>query len=91
MQFSSGTILREKAISDYRSERHELDGLLELLRKQVSSPTGLEIFKRLTDRADLFLPFLDEVVALAKNGKGDEATQLLFGPRYQSQGNSWLP
>ncbi len=52
----------------------------------MSSPTGLEIFKRLTDRADLFLPFLDEVVALAKNGKGDEATQLLFGPRYQSQG-----
>ncbi len=77
---------REKAISDYRRERHELDGLLGLLRKQVSSPTGLEIFKRLTDRADLFLPFLDEVVALAKNGKNDEATQLLFGPRYQSQG-----
>ena len=38
-------------------------------------------------RSELFLPFIDEVVALAQQGKSDEATQLLFGPRYQTQGD----
>ncbi|PWK94312.1 methyl-accepting chemotaxis protein [Pantoea allii] len=78
---------REKAISDYHRERHELDRLLGLLTKQVSSPTGLKIFDSLKARAGLFLPFIDEVVALAKNGKSEEATHLLFGPRYQTQGD----
>ncbi len=78
---------REKAISDYRGERHEVDSLLSLIGKQVNTPQGSEIFTRLKARAELFLPFIDEVVALAQQGKSDDATQLLFGPRYQTQGD----
>lgn len=78
---------REKAISDYRKERTEVNGLIELIGKQVSSSQGKDIFSRLKTNADLFLPFIDDVVALAEQGKSDEATQLLFGPRYQTQGD----
>ncbi|MHC3774489.1 methyl-accepting chemotaxis protein [Pantoea agglomerans] len=76
---------RNKAIQDYRSERDAVDSLMALLTKQVSSPQGIEIYSLVKVRADLFLPFIDEVVALAQQGKSDEATQLLFGPRYKSQ------
>ncbi|MGC0907640.1 methyl-accepting chemotaxis protein [Pantoea agglomerans] len=76
---------RNKAIQDYRSERDAVDTLMALLTKQVSSPQGIEIFSLVKVRADLFLPFIDEVVALAQQGKSDKATQLLFGPRYKSQ------
>lgn len=76
---------RNKAIQDYRSERDAVDSLMALLTKQVSSPQGIEIFSLVKVRADLFLPFIDEVVTLAQQGKSDEATQLLFGPRYKSQ------
>lgn len=78
---------REKAISDYRRERTEVNGLIELTGKQVNSPQGKDIFSRLKTNAELFLPFIDDVVALAQQGKSDEATQLLFGPRYQTQGD----
>lgn len=78
---------REKAISDYRKERTEVNGLIELIGKQVNSPQGKDIFSRLKTSAELFLPFIDDVVALAQQGKSDEATQLLFGPRYQTQGD----
>ena len=79
--------VREKAISDYRKERTEVNGLIELIGKQVNSPQGKDIFSRLKTNAELFLPFIDDVVALAQQGKSDEATQLLFGPRYQTQGD----
>ncbi|TDS68048.1 methyl-accepting chemotaxis protein [Pantoea sp. PNA 14-12] len=78
---------RDKAISDYRKERTEVNGLIELIGKQVNSPQGKDIFSRLKTNAELFLPFIDDVVALAQQGKSDEATQLLFGPRYQTQGD----
>lgn len=78
---------REKAISDYRGERHEVDSLINLIASQVNTPQGQEIFARLKSRAALFLPFIDEVVMLSQQGKSVEATQLLFGPRYQAQGD----
>jgi len=77
--------LRNKAIQDYHSERDAAESLMALLTREVTSPKGLEIFSLLKTRANVFLPFIDEVVALAQQGKSDEATQLLFGPRYQSQ------
>jgi methyl-accepting chemotaxis protein len=78
---------RDKAISDYRGERHQVDSLISLIGEQVNTPQGIEIFTRLKANAELFLPFIDEVVGLAQQGKDDEATTLLFGPRYQTQGN----
>ncbi|WP_275235000.1 methyl-accepting chemotaxis protein [Pantoea ananatis] len=78
---------REKAISDYRSERQEVDSLISLIGKRVNTPQGTEIFTRLRSNSELFLPFIDEVVALAQLGKSDEATLLLFGPRYKTQGD----
>ncbi|MEW5289835.1 methyl-accepting chemotaxis protein [Erwinia papayae] len=79
------TALKEKAISDYRSEEQEVRNLIASLKKQVNSPTGLEIFSRLRERADLFLPFIDEVAVLAQQGKNNEAVHLLFGARHQTQ------
>lgn len=78
---------REKVISDYRDERHEVDSLISHMDRQVNTPEGRAIFNRLKIRAALFLPFIDEVVTVAQQGKSDEATQLLFGPRYQTQGD----
>lgn len=77
--------LKEKAIGDYRSEEQEVKNLIASLEKQVSSQKGLEIFSRLRERADLFLPFMDEVVVLAQQGKNDEAIHLLFGSRHQTR------
>lgn len=77
---------RDKAISDYRKERSDVNGLIELIGKQVNTPQGKEIFSRLKASSDLFLPFIDDVVTLAQQGKSEEATQMLFGPRYQTQG-----
>ena len=76
---------REKTLRYYHSERQEVDNLLECLAKEVSSEKGMKIFSQLKDRADLFLPFIDEVVALVRQGNRDEATHLLFGPRNQLQ------
>ena len=78
---------REKAISDYRDERHKVDTLISLIGSQVNTPQGKEIFALLKARSALFLPFIDEVVTLSQQGKSEEATQLLFGPRYQTQGD----
>nr|WP_244557197.1 methyl-accepting chemotaxis protein [Pantoea deleyi] len=78
---------REKAISDYRDERHKVDGLITLIGDQLNTPQGKEIYARLNDHSALFLPFIDDVVTLAQQGKSEEATQLLFGPRYQTQGD----
>ncbi|MFB6327548.1 methyl-accepting chemotaxis protein [Pantoea deleyi] len=78
---------REKAISDYRDERHKVDGLITLIGDQLNTPQGKEIYARLKDHSALFLPFIDDVVTLAQQGKSEEATQLLFGPRYQTQGD----
>jgi len=78
---------REKAISDYRDERQKVDTLISLIGSQVNTPQGKEIFDLLKARSALFLPFIDEVVTLSQEGKSEEATQLLFGPRYQTQGD----
>ncbi|MFV9670294.1 methyl-accepting chemotaxis protein [Pantoea sp. KXB25] len=78
---------REKAISDYRDERRMVDGLITLIGDQLNTPQGKAIYARLKDHAALFLPFIDDVVTLAQQGKSEEATQLLFGPRYQTQGD----
>lgn len=57
---------RDKAISDYRKERSDVNGLIELVGKQVNTPQGKEIFSRLKASSDLFLPFIDDVVTLAQ-------------------------
>ncbi|KHD99218.1 Tar [Pantoea stewartii] len=79
--------MKAKAISDFQGERREIDRLNDLLGSQTDSEQGRDIYRRLKSNAALFLPFIDEVVALAQQSKKDEATTLLFGPRYKTQGD----
>lgn len=78
---------REKAVSDFYKERSDVNRLIKLLGNQLNTLEGQEIYNRLKARSELFLPFIDDVVTLARQGKRDEATQLLFGARYQTQGD----
>ncbi|KHE02645.1 Tar [Pantoea stewartii] len=79
--------MKTKALSDYQKERKDIDRLISLIGEQVSSEQGRDIFRRLRSNAELFLPFIDEVVALAQQNRREEATALLFGPRYKTQGD----
>lgn len=76
---------KEKALNDYHDERKEINNLMQLLKRQVDSDKGREIYNILKYNSDQFLPFIDQVVLLGEQGKKNEATTLLFGERYKTQ------
>ncbi|QZY97652.1 methyl-accepting chemotaxis protein [Pantoea dispersa] len=78
---------RDKVFTDYQAERRKVDELTTLIQGQIDSVRGKEIFTTLKARGELFLPFIDEVVALGRQNRNNEATQLLFGQRYHTQGD----
>ncbi|UUE10565.1 methyl-accepting chemotaxis protein [Dickeya zeae] len=72
-------------LRDYNTEKNQINVMTELLRNHVETDTGREIFTAMQRNGEQFFPFIDDVVALGMQGKKEEATRLLFGPRYQSQ------
>ncbi|MBC0856516.1 methyl-accepting chemotaxis protein [Pantoea stewartii] len=76
---------RDKSIQHYKDERNEVNKLIDFFERNMSTQKGKEAYSRLKANSEKFLPFLDEVVGLAEQGKSEESSQLLFGPRYRSQ------
>lgn len=74
-----------KVINDFNDERAKVSEITKIIDSQVSTEKGRGIFSAVKMNESLFLPFIDEVVALAKENRKSEATDLLFGPRYKSQ------
>ncbi|BBL28739.1 methyl-accepting chemotaxis protein [Pantoea ananatis] len=67
----------EKALNSYQQVRSQADSLMQVLDKEVASVTGRQLFSNIQSHAALFLPLMDKVVALAQQGKKEEADQLL--------------
>jgi len=74
-----------KTVENYNRERREVDRLIAVLDHGILSTKGRDIFTRLKSNAAIFLPFISEVVELAQQNKKEEAAQLLFGPRHETQ------
>jgi len=66
-------------------DRKLIEEQFALLDKLVDSDQDRALLGDAKSKGQVFLAFTDEVVALAMQSKADEATGLLFGPRYASQ------
>lgn len=70
---------------DYENDRKASAELTVKIPPLITSAEGMLIFEEMKKRDELFVSFMDEVVALGMENRKDEAKQLLFGPRYQAQ------
>ncbi|MGG6110637.1 methyl-accepting chemotaxis protein [Pantoea allii] len=67
----------EKTIASYQSQRNKANSLIQRLDKEVASASGRQLFTQLQSHAALYQPFMDKVVALAQQGKKEQAEKLL--------------
>ncbi len=67
-------VLRDKT----KTATDRIDGLL-------STQRGRELVAQIRNTGARYFSFSDDAVTLGLQGKREEATQLLFGPRYQTQ------
>lgn len=70
---------------DYDTVRDKATVAIVSLDGMLTTPRGRELIASIRSSGAQYLSFSDDVVSLAIEGKRDEATQLLFGPRYQTQ------
>lgn len=70
---------------DYDTVRDKATVAIVSLDGMLTTPRGRELIASVRSSGAQYLSFSDDVVSLAIEGKRDEATQLLFGPRYQTQ------
>ncbi|MEN4709096.1 methyl-accepting chemotaxis protein [Pantoea agglomerans] len=70
---------------DYDAERRLSAELTARFPQLITSEKGELLFDELKRQDALFFPFMDEVVSLGVQDRNDEASKLLFGPRYQTQ------
>lgn len=70
---------------DYDTVRHKATAAIDVIDGLLTTPRGRELIASIRTTGAQYLSFSDDVVSLAMEGKRDEATQLLFGPRYQTQ------
>lgn len=70
---------------DYDTVRDKATVAIVSLDGMLTTSRGRELIASIRSSGAQYLSFSDDVVSLAIEGKRDEATQLLFGPRYQTQ------
>lgn len=70
---------------DYDAMRSKMTAATDRIDGLLTTPRGQELIAAIRSTGSQYLAFSDDVVALGMAGKRDEATQLLLGPRYQTQ------
>ncbi|MGG2419730.1 MCP four helix bundle domain-containing protein, partial [Ralstonia pseudosolanacearum] len=70
---------------DYDANKARIAQHMGDLEKLVDADEERQIVGTLKSTSEAFLPFLDEVVELGMQNRNQEATTLLFGPRYSTQ------
>ncbi len=66
--------------------RVQISEQMAVLDKMVASDEGRQLLKAVAAARAEYAPFTDDVVALAMQGKRDDAVALLYGERYATQG-----
>lgn len=70
---------------DYEVLRSKTNTSLDQIDQLLTTPKGRELIAAIKSTGVRYFTFSDDAVALGLQGKREEATQLLFGPRYQTQ------
>ncbi|MBC7682184.1 MAG: MCP four helix bundle domain-containing protein, partial [Ferruginibacter sp.] len=76
---------RESELKRIQEARAKNAKLLDSLNKTVTTGKGPEYLKTITDTRFLYIQSVDEVIALAKQDKVAEATELLLGTTLKQQ------
>ncbi|MEN4546342.1 methyl-accepting chemotaxis protein [Pantoea agglomerans] len=70
---------------DYDTVRTKMADAIDRIDRLLSTPKGRELLALMKSTDREYQAFSDDVVSLAMQGRRDEATQMLFGPRFQTQ------
>ncbi|AWP35327.1 methyl-accepting chemotaxis protein [Pantoea vagans] len=70
---------------DYDALQEKLAAASDGLDRLLTTPQGRILMKKIRTEGGLYVTFSDDVVTLAMQKKPEEATRLLFGPRFQTQ------
>lgn len=70
---------------DYDRVRVKITSSVDRVDGLLKVPKSRELIEVIRNVGSQYLAFSDDVVALAMAGKREEATQMLLGPRYQTQ------
>jgi methyl-accepting chemotaxis protein len=70
---------------DYDTVRNQILSTTDRIDSLIVTPRGRELISAIKSTAGDYLAFSDDVVSMGMKGNRDEATKLLFGPRYQTQ------
>lgn len=71
--------------NDYDKVNDKITATVDQVDAMLKAPRSRELITLIRSSGSQYLAFSDDVVALGMAGKRDEATQLLLGPRYQTQ------
>lgn len=71
--------------NDYDKVHDKITANVDQVDAMLKAPRSRELITLIRSSGSQYLAFSDDVVALGMAGKRDEATQLLLGPRYQTQ------
>lgn len=71
----------------YDEIRNQITSTVDEAARTYRLPGSQALIAVIRQTGEQYLVFSDEVVALALAGKREEATALLLGPRYETQGN----
>lgn len=71
--------------NDYDKVHDKITATVDQVDAMLKAPRSRELITLIRSSGSQYLAFSDDVVALGMAGKRDEATQLLLGPRYQTQ------
>jgi methyl-accepting chemotaxis protein len=63
-----------------------IDELLPEVEKRLSTPEGRELFKAMTEARAAYVEYTKEVIALGLANKTEEASRVLYGEKYKTQG-----
>jgi methyl-accepting chemotaxis protein len=71
--------------NDYDKVHDKITATVDQVDAMLKAPRSRELITLIRSSGSQYLAFSDDVVALGMADKRDEATQLLLGPRYQTQ------
>lgn len=70
---------------DYDALREKMTVATERLDRLLTTSQGKILMEKVRNTGELYFTFSDDVATLGMQKKPEEATQLLFGPRFQTQ------
>lgn len=82
---SEDPVRRTRFKQDYDTMRQQMLDAMDNIDRLLNTQRGRELIAVMRKTGNQYLTFSDDVVSAGLNGQRNEATELLFGPRYQAQ------